>query len=343
MELLRRILPSARSRGGLAALVLVACAGCALVDALRGGGERALVFSHRQHVQEEKLECVSCHESAEVEANPGMPAADSCAVCHDELDAERPPERHVATLFDEQGFRAAHASALGDEVVFDHLAHVSAVGDCSACHRGIESSELVDAHVAVDMAACERCHVARAQPDECATCHREVARTWAPPSHAFDWKKLHGRACRRNDPKPIDDCALCHEPSSCEHCHRVEQPASHDEFFRQRGHAVLSRVDRAACATCHEPAICDRCHADVLPLSHRNPSFGATRDTHCLTCHFPLDAEGCVTCHRATPSHASGPPKPSWHTPAMDCRSCHGASLPLSHVDNGSNCNLCHP
>ncbi|NOT29445.1 MAG: hypothetical protein HOP15_03245 [Planctomycetes bacterium] len=110
-----------------------------------------------------------------------------------------------------------------------------------------------------------------------------------------------------------------------------------------RAHAVLGRVDRAACATCHEPALCDRCHAEVQPLSHRGASFGGTLSTHCLTCHFPLQGEGCATCHKTTTSHAFGSPKPSWHTPAMDCRSCHGSSLPLSHVDNGSNCNLCHP
>lgn len=325
-----------------AALALAACAGCMLVDALRAP-ERGLAFSHEVHVVEEELGCVSCHETAEVEDAPGMPAADACAVCHDQLDAEKPPERAVATLFDGGTFRAARASRLADEVVFTHLRHVQAVQDCAACHRGIEASDAVDERVAVDMEACQRCHAERALPNDCADCHAVVGREWAPPSHARDWEKLHGRACRRSDPPPADDCMLCHAESACEQCHRSEQPASHDAHFRLRGHAVLAKVDRIGCATCHEPASCDRCHADALPLSHRGASFGGTRNNHCLTCHFPLQGEGCFTCHKGTPSHAFGPPKPSWHTPAMDCRSCHGSSLPLSHVDDGSNCNLCHP
>jgi hypothetical protein len=28
--------------------------------------------------------------------------------------------------------------------------------------------------------------------------------------------------------------------------------------------------------------------------------------------------------------------------PSMNCRLCHGAGVPLPHVDNGSDCNSCH-
>ena len=338
MELLKRALSSPATL----ALALLFCAGCMLVDAL-SSGERGLVFSHALHVGEEGLECVSCHENAEVEETPGMPAADSCAVCHAELDAEKPPERQIASLFDAGVFRALRASRLDDEVHFAHLAHVTGVQDCGACHRDIEESRAIDASVAVEMQDCQSCHAERALPNDCADCHSEIDADWAPPSHARDWKKLHGRACRRSDPQPADDCFLCHKDSTCAQCHRIEPPESHDVHFRLRGHAVLAQVDRAACATCHESATCDRCHAESLPVSHRGASWGSTRNTHCLTCHFPLQGEGCLTCHKGTPSHALGPPKPDWHTPAMDCRSCHGSSLPLSHVDDGSNCNLCHP
>jgi len=338
VELLKRILASPLT----AALALLACGGCMLLETWRPG-ERGLVFSHELHVVEEGLECVSCHESAEVEEDPGMPALDSCAVCHDDLDAELAPERRVAALFEGDSFRAVHASRLDAEVVFAHREHVGTVEDCGACHRGIETNRGVDARVAVDMEACQRCHDRRAAPNECATCHSVVGTAWAPPSHARDWTRLHGSACRRSDPPPADDCSLCHSDSSCEECHRLEPPRSHDANFRLRGHAILAKVDRAACATCHESQTCDACHADTLPFSHRGPSFGGIRNTHCLSCHFPLQGEGCVTCHKGTPSHAFGPPKPDWHDAGMDCRACHGTSLPLSHVENGSNCNLCHP
>lgn len=332
-----------RSSAALAAaLGLGLAAGCMFLEAL-GGGPEVFAFSHDLHVTGEGLDCVSCHESAMVAAEAGMPGPDACSVCHDELDTGAAPERRVAALFDGPAFRAAFASRLDDELVFDHLAHVSYVTDCAACHTGIATNDVIDASIAVDMAACERCHAERQAPNECATCHREITRDWRPPDHAFDWKRLHGRACKRDDPPALQDCALCHEESSCAACHRVEEPQSHDHFFRLRGHGFLAAMDRTSCATCHEPATCDRCHAENEPLSHSPATFGGTRSNHCLTCHFPLEGEGCAVCHQATPSHALGSPKPDWHTPAMDCRSCHGLSLPLSHADDGSNCNLCHP
>ena len=98
-------------------------------------------------------------------------------------------------------------------------------------------------------------------------------------------------------------------------------------------------MDRQNCAACHESSSCERCHAETLPLNHRG-LWGGTKSVHCVTCHFPLAAEGCVTCHQDTASHELAPPKPSWHDPASNCRTCHLATL--SHVDNGSNCNLCH-
>lgn len=342
MELLSRPLRSPLGARALGAAAVAACAGCMLVDAL-GPRTRPLAFSHRLHVLEEGLACVSCHENAEVTDDPGMPASDGCAVCHEELDVEKPPERRVATLFDEAGFRAVHASRLEDEVHFAHRAHVAALQDCNACHRDVDRNQAIDSSVAVTMDDCTSCHEERSLPNECADCHAYVGRDWAPESHAHNWKKFHGKACRRANAGPDDRCSLCHEDSSCEQCHRIELPENHNAFFRLRGHALFARVDRSTCATCHESSTCDRCHEDVLPLSHGSALWGSPMNTHCLTCHFPLDNSGCLTCHKGTPSHNLGPPKPSWHDPAMNCRACHGASLPLSHVDDGSNCNLCHP
>lgn len=327
----------------LGACALLACAGCVLFDALSGDSTAALVFSHRLHVLEEELDCVSCHESASVADDPGMPVFDACSVCHETMDEEKPPERRIATLFDDSGnFRAARASALEDEVVFAHLDHVRSVVVCGACHTDIEKSRAIDEDVAVNMDDCMSCHMERAIPNECATCHTAVGRDLPPASHVHEWQRRHGRASRLPAPEPADRCFLCHEESTCAACHQLEPPQNHNANFRLRGHAILARADRATCAACHESFSCDRCHMEVLPLSH-TPLWGSRRNTHCLTCHFPLLSSGCETCHKGTPSHLLGPPKPAWHNPAMNCRQCHGPTLPLSHVDNGSNCNLCHP
>jgi hypothetical protein len=309
---------------------------------LLGAGDRPeFAFSHALHVGEEGLDCVSCHEGVGVGDEPGMPELDLCLACHEVIDAESPPERQVASLFDGGVYRAQHAARLEDEVVFSHLHHVDAVEDCAACHGGIEANAWIAPDDALDMDDCTTCHEARGRADECSICHTLVGPDWAPASHAANWKRRHGGVCRRGGAEPADRCSLCHQESSCAACHRTQAPQSHNEFFRMRGHGVLARLDRQTCAACHEPSSCERCHRDTLPLSHRG-SFGGTRSRHCLTCHFPLQGEGCAACHSSTPSHDLAPPKPGWHDPAMNCRACHGSSLPLSHADNGTNCNLCH-
>jgi len=54
--------------------------------------------------------------------------------------------------------------------------------------------------------------------------------------------------------------------------------------------------------------------------------------------------ESCFVCHKGTPSHNLAPPMPAFppHNAAMDCRSCHGVTAPLPHVDNGDSCTFCH-
>jgi len=331
------------SRRCLAAAALLSCAGCILIDAF-GTGARELVFSHRIHVVEEGLACINCHEDAEAAGEPGMPVLDGCSVCHEVLDEEKPPERRIETLFAGDGsFRAARVSALADELVFEHLAHVRAVDDCGACHTGIDRNQAVGTAQAVDMDACVACHRKRSVSSDCSTCHRVITEEWVPPSHELDWTYRHGSVCRRADADSIDRCETCHRESSCVQCHQVELPRDHDVHWRLRGHGITARMDRQGCATCHEPVSCDRCHAEARPLNHRG-TWGGMRSSHCVSCHFPLQASGCGTCHASAPSHALGPPKPDWHDAAFDCRQCHGqATLPLTHVDNGSNCNACHP
>ena len=321
---------------GAAALGALATA-CVLMDP----GPREFAFSHRLHVLDEALDCSMCHEDLAFDDEPGMPSVDVCLLCHEDLDAEKPPDRQVADLFEGEVFRGLGLSRLDDEVVFSHLRHVEAELDCSACHLSIDDNEDVSLLPPVAMADCMDCHERSGQAVGCAACHTEVDRDWAPPNHDLGWERAHGRLARMGSVLPAESCSLCHREDTCASCHSSTPPRSHTAGFRLKGHGLLARMDRASCATCHEPSSCDSCHAETLPTSHTG-MWGGTKSLHCLGCHTPLPANGCFTCHKATPSHALAPPKPDWHSPAMDCTACHGRGLPLSHPDNGENCNVCH-
>jgi cytochrome c3-like protein len=338
---------SAWTSRALAALMALCGAGCVLLERFGSGDQARLAFSHKIHVQGEGLECVSCHESADVSDDPGLPTLDSCTACHDTFDAEKPADRRIDKLFADGKFLATHASRLSSEQTFSHKRHVAANQECNACHTGIESDRRIDSGIGVNMARCMDCHAERKVANECETCHTVIRSDWAPQSHHHDWKQMHGQIVRSGSLASADSCALCHQESLCITCHREEPPQSHNNFFRHRGHGIAAMMDRQNCATCHEPDSCDRCHSEVLPMNHRG-LWGAPKDTHCLTCHFPLGSEGCVVCHKDTHSHllatplpVNSPPIPP-HNPAMNCRQCHGISAPLPHVDKGDECILCH-
>jgi hypothetical protein len=313
-------------------------AGCVLFSS--GTQEKPLAFSHAIH-SKEAVECADCHAGAADTDEPGMPVQSQCMLCHQGIDAQKPPEKQIKNLFVDGKLAAAHATKLGPEVVYSHAKHVAAGQACDACHTGIESNARIEPDMHISMDKCVECHASKGTSNECATCHKEIRKDTPPSTHAHTWTKMHGQSVRWPTGDLNDRCSLCHTESTCTTCHSETAPQNHNNFWRIKGHGIAAEMDRAGCAVCHRPDTCSRCHADTLPQSHTG-SWGAPRDTHCLTCHFPLSANGCSICHTSTPSHASATPMPSWHNPGMNCRQCHGVTQPLPHVDDGSSCTMCH-
>lgn len=324
-------------------LVLTAVAtlaGCVLLDRMRPR-EEVFAFPHAMHVED--LDCSDCHAGVEDSDEPGFPAKGQCMLCHESMEEDAPPERKIEQLFDGDTLRLTSRPELSGEVIFSHELHANGEEDCSACHVGIEDNLYVGDLPSVSMAACMACHEQNAVSNECATCHSQIGTDWAPPSHAQSWTKRHGQVFRAGSAELVDDCGMCHKEDTCNACHQEVAPENHTNFWRRRGHLVSARMDRANCTACHREDFCSRCHAETLPLSHTG-SFGGTTSTHCLTCHFPLASQGCITCHKSTPSHLNATPLPAVppHSPALNCRQCHGLSAPLPHVDKGDECILCH-
>jgi len=340
------LLKSRFDRRALSAACLLAMvatlAGCVLFDGA-GSVRRSYSFSHRVHVELD-IGCTDCHLAAESADEPGMPGAGACRLCHAELDAEKPPERKIESLYEGKQFRVTAQGAVGPEIVFSHLRHVEAGVECTVCHAGIETNEDALELPKASMDSCTQCHTERQVPTDCAACHPTILAEVAPPSHGGNWTRVHGRVCRSGSENTVDRCDLCHKETDCAACHLTTMPENHTNQWRRVGHGLTAQLDRDNCATCHKPDTCISCHAETEPRSHTG-NFGSPRNTHCLGCHQPLANEGCSACHSGTPSHALAAPKPPGHTAAMNCRQCHipgGVQPPMPHVDDGSNCNSCH-
>jgi len=323
-------------------VICVALAGCVLFE---GSGviRRSYTFSHKVHAEQE-LGCTDCHQAAELADEPGLPGVGACRLCHADLDAEKPPERKVESLFEGKQFRATARGAVGAAIVFPHLRHVEAGLECSACHAAVEGNEDTLELPPARMDGCMACHAERNVANDCATCHPTILADVKPATHGGNWQRVHGSVCRAGAQSSVDRCELCHKETDCAACHLTTPPQNHTNQWRRVGHGVAAQLDRDNCATCHRPDTCSSCHADTQPRNHTG-NFGSPRNTHCLGCHQPLQNEGCSACHSGTPSHALAPPKPPGHSPAMNCRQCHvpGGTRPsMPHVDDGSNCNSCH-
>lgn len=333
MALLNR---TTRSLGGvnavLALLLLGAATSCVLIESWLG---EAVGFSHALHV-EVGLDCADCHGE---DGAPLPPELDTCLMCHEDIDPDKPVELHAATVMAAIRPRPAWS----DDVLFGHQDHLDAGLDCASCHGGIaEATRLPDPALVQTMADCTACHEQQGLVTaNCQTCHSELSAEVPPANHRANWTRMHGPVFRNSSGATVDDCAMCHTDTSCSSCHLSEAPANHTNTFRQRTHGVSASIDREGCDTCHQQASCMSCHESTRPQSHR-AGFGGKQSGHCLSCHFPVTNQSCGVCHQSTPSHLMAAPKPADHSPAMNCRQCHGVDQPLPHVDNGSNCNLCH-
>ncbi|MEQ8763703.1 MAG: cytochrome c3 family protein [Planctomycetota bacterium] len=306
-------------------------------------GESARVaFPHRVHM-DEGLECTDCHTPDEESEDPGPTLLETCEICHEGIDEEKPADQHAARFYEEGLWAGPKFSQLSDELLFDHKRHIDATGDCSSCHGDIGAAETIGPEVSVSKPECLSCHESRGVPSECATCHSRIRSDVPPPSHRANWMQAHGQTLQLGTE---NTCTFCHNAregqDTCESCHSIQMPKGHTNQFRRRGHGLQAALDRSACQTCHQPDFCVRCHASTEPSSHR-AGFGSPRNRHCMTCHEPVSREPqCALCHASTPSHRLVPPMPSWHTIALDCRQCHGAGQELRHPDNGDDCINCH-
>lgn len=328
-------------RAPLAILLALSVSACFLLSTKEPDKRR---FSHAVHVGVKHLECIECHRTVYSKDGAGMPEALVCTRCHDVLDEKKPPEERIAALFDRAGrYMARPVASVPDEVSFSHRLHVYKYEvECSGCHGDVAGSSTIPPESQVTKDECMACHSRAGKENKCAECHTRIDQEWVPESHRHAWEQRHGEVVRARATDTVHRCSLCHsEPMACDACHQRQAPRSHTNFWRQRGHGVMVSLDRSRCATCHKSDFCNRCHQDTLPRSHRG-GFGSPQNKHCLTCHFPLQGEGCFTCHKGTPSHQQATPMPPGHLPSMNCRQCHGLTAPLPHPDPGALCTACH-
>ena len=154
-----------RMREVLAALIVSAAAvllpGTAGAQApIAPAPKQPLLFSHKIHAGDFKIDCQYCHADARRSPFAGIPSVKRCMGCHQIVaskDAELQKEVEKLRAF---GF-----------VYFPHKRHVQTGLACQQCHGQVQTMTEVAQVAPLTMGWCVSCHAERKGPLDCVACH----------------------------------------------------------------------------------------------------------------------------------------------------------------------------
>ena len=194
-------------------------------------------FPHQTHLGL-GLDCQTCHPAATAsqEATDNLlPDGQVCGACH---NGQTAPEIDLSPLQDRQGpgrtYRFDHSFHLGLGDIAPLIATAIDTGkyhgkpgdarrfldtgnECTACHRGLEESLVVDSakHLPM-MGDCIVCHTRIDNPFTCKECHGEGA-DLLPADHTREFIDLHSTGKIKLDKL---SCLPCHGRNfACMGCH----------------------------------------------------------------------------------------------------------------------------
>ena len=247
-----------------------------------------LLFNHKKHVTDQKLECETCHKGVfEVayafESKTAYPAMSTCYTCHNNTTVATNDcaTCHISTAdlipqdHQEVGFLKSHKF---------HANDMNA--QCQMCH---------------DNNFCESCHVSTTMITE-SNGARDFYTPYSPHKlvdnlkqqqitrvHDLNYRYTHGIDATNKS----TECQTCHQTETfCVKCHESKggdfalegiEPGSHSKpNFVTIGvgsggglHAQLAKRDIEACAACHDvqgnDPTCILCHVDNDGIKGTNP------------------------------------------------------------------------
>ncbi len=273
-----------------------------------------LKFSHKIHVVENEMDCMTCHEQAETSTKgtesliPSMEtcgnchdveAEDNCGMCHSDVQNPRPIPP-VSNYY----------------LLFSHEKHVTAGYTCNDCHAGVKEKTSATPFELPTMQNCIDCHTAKKVSTECATCHTPEQRL-KPVNHGPDFLHTHGELAKTQATVVTTsaNCQLCHNTTQfCQKCHEGDNldRTSHPLNYEYT-HSLDAMGKEHQCSVCHtERSFCIDCHRDnqILPYNHtrgwtnRIPGDGGLHRIEaqndlgtCMACHEQDAQQVCQPCH----------------------------------------------
>ena len=121
--------------------------------------DQPVEFDHRHHVVDNRIDCLYCHNNAEVSDYAGVPTTEVCMGCHTQIYNESPLLETVRrSYFSNKAIPWNRVHDLPDFAYFNHAVHVQGGVGCVNCHGRVDQMARVYKVVALDMGWCLSCH-----------------------------------------------------------------------------------------------------------------------------------------------------------------------------------------
>ena len=121
--------------------------------------EQPVPFDHRHHVADDLIDCRYCHDTVERAASAGIPSADRCMGCHNQIWSDSPLLEPVReSYFEGRPIRWRRVHNLPDFVFFDHSVHVANGVGCETCHGRVDRMARIYQVAPLTMGWCLGCH-----------------------------------------------------------------------------------------------------------------------------------------------------------------------------------------
>jgi cytochrome c3-like protein len=168
--------------------------------------DQPVLFSHRHHAAELRIDCRYCHTTVETSASAGMPSTHTCLTCHSQIFTQTTMLRPVVLSAERNApLHWTRVNSLPDHVYFNHSIHVAKGVGCTTCHGTIGEMPLTSKGEPLTMRWC-------------IDCHRDPGPRLRPESEIFspDWKASDHPAhnpkaqLRQIHLEHLTNCSSCH-------------------------------------------------------------------------------------------------------------------------------------
>ncbi len=126
--------------------------------------DQPIAFSHKVHVNQNKIDCKYCHNTVDDSRHAGIPSPTLCMNCHNIVkEGTTTGTGEIAKIYDainkEKSIEWIKVHNLPEHVFFSHAQHVK-IGevDCAECHGDVENMDRIAQVKDLSMGWCINCH-----------------------------------------------------------------------------------------------------------------------------------------------------------------------------------------